>query len=51
MINEFTKTMIKCFEMTYFDLIEVSQQDDGIFLSQKMYVIDVLKKKNSRWKI
>ena len=50
MIAEFRKAMVKCFEMTnlglvsYFLGIEVIQQDDGIFISQKKYVADILKK-------
>jgi len=47
MIAEFRKAMVKCFEMTdlglmsYFLGIEVIQQDDGIFISQKKYAADI----------
>nr|KYP70017.1 Retrovirus-related Pol polyprotein from transposon TNT 1-94 [Cajanus cajan] len=50
MIAEFREAMVKCFEMTdlglmsYFLGIEVIQQDDGIFISQKKYAADILKK-------
>ncbi|TXG52111.1 hypothetical protein EZV62_021280 [Acer yangbiense] len=50
MIAEFKKAMIGHFEMTdlglmsYFLGIEVSQTDNGIFLCQKKYAGDVLKK-------
>ena len=50
MIAEFREAMIKCFEMTdlglmsYFLGIEVVQQSDGIFISQKKYAVDILKK-------
>ena len=50
MIAEFREAMVKCFDMTdlglmsYFLGIEVIQQDDGIFISQKKYAADVLKK-------
>jgi len=49
MIAEFRETMVKCFEMTdlglmsYFLGIEVIQQNNGIFISQKKYDADVLK--------
>jgi hypothetical protein len=50
MIVEFREAMIRCFEMTdlglmsYFLGIEVVQQKDGIFISQKKYASDILKK-------
>ncbi|XP_072054428.1 uncharacterized protein [Arachis hypogaea] len=49
-ITEFREAMIKHFEMTdmglmsYFLGIEVVQRDDGIFISQKKYANDILKK-------
>ncbi|XLT27854.1 hypothetical protein HN873_059146, partial [Arachis hypogaea] len=49
-IAEFREAMIKHFEMTdmglmsYFLGIEVVQRDDGIFISQKKYANDILKK-------
>ncbi|XP_016169150.1 uncharacterized protein LOC107611769 [Arachis ipaensis] len=49
-IAEFKKAMIKHFEMTDMDLmsyflgIEVLQKDDEIFISQKKYANDILKK-------
>ncbi|KAL1299248.1 hypothetical protein AAHE18_18G095300 [Arachis hypogaea] len=49
-IVEFREAMIKHFEMTdmglmsYFLGIEVIQNDDGIFISQKKYANDILKK-------
>nr|GLL35738.1 uncharacterized protein LOC108981514 [Ipomoea trifida] len=50
MIEEFKNSMMKEFEMTdlglmsYFLGIEVIQGDDGIFISQKRYVTEFLKK-------
>ena len=50
MLMEFKEDMMKTFEMTdlglmsYFLGIEVSQRDDGIFISQKKYTEDLLKK-------
>ena len=50
MIVEFREAMIRCFEMTdlglmsYFLGIKVVQQKDGIFISQKKYASDILKK-------
>jgi len=50
MIAEFREAMIRCFEMTdlslmsYFLGIEVVQQKGGIFISQKKYASDILKK-------
>lgn len=49
-INKFKKSMLQVFEMTdlglmkYFLGMELHQLDDGIFLSQKKYANDVLKK-------
>ncbi|XP_027351227.1 uncharacterized protein LOC113862337 [Abrus precatorius] len=49
-IAKFREVMIKCFEMTnlglmsYFLGIEVVQQDDEIFIFQKKYAVDILKK-------
>lgn len=50
MINEFKKSMMGEFDMSdlgkmrYFLGIEVLQQNDGIFISQKKYAMDVLKR-------
>ncbi|XP_058740883.1 uncharacterized mitochondrial protein AtMg00810-like [Vicia villosa] len=50
MITKFREAMIRHFEMidlglmSYFLGIEVVQQDDGIFISQKNYASDILKK-------
>ena len=50
MLMEFKEDMMKTFEMTnlglmtYFLSIEVSQRDDGIFISQKKDTEDLLKK-------
>lgn len=50
LIAEFKDTMVKEFEMTdlglmsYFLGIEVSQTDSGIFISQKKYAVDILKR-------
>ena len=50
MIVEFREVMISCFEITDFGLmsrflgIKVNQQDDGIFISQRKYACDILKK-------
>lgn len=50
MITEFKEAIIKYFEMTYLCLmsyflsIEVTQQNDGIFISQKKYVSNIWKK-------
>ena len=50
MLMEFKEDMMKTFEMTdlglmsYFLGIKVSQRDDGIFISQKKYTEDLLKK-------
>jgi len=50
MTAEFREAMVNCFEMTDLGLmscflsIEVIQQDDEIFISQKKYAADVLKK-------
>jgi len=50
MIAEFREAMIRCFEMidlglmSYFLDIEVVHQKDGIFISQKKYASDILKK-------
>ncbi|CAJ2639943.1 unnamed protein product [Trifolium pratense] len=50
MIAEFREAMIRRFEMTdlglmsYFLCIEVVQQNDGIFISQKKYATNILKK-------
>ena len=50
MLMEFKENMMKTFEMTnlslmsYFLGIEVSQRNDGIFISQKKYTKDLLKK-------
>ncbi|KAD4179777.1 hypothetical protein E3N88_28368 [Mikania micrantha] len=50
MLHEFKKSMINEFEMTdigklsYFLGLEVLQENDGIFLSQKKYVLELLKK-------
>jgi len=49
-IAKFKEAMISYFEMTnlglmsYFLGIEVIQQDDGIYISQKKYVDNILKK-------
>jgi hypothetical protein len=50
MVAEFREAMIRRFEMTdlglmsYFLGIEVVQQNDGMFISQKKYASDILKK-------
>lgn len=50
MITRFRETMIRQFEMAYMGLmsyflgIKVIQQNDGIFISQKKYAGDILKK-------
>jgi len=50
MIIKFKEAIIRCFEMTdlglmsYFLGIEVDQQNDRIFISQKKYAADILKK-------
>ena len=50
MIVEFKEAMVSCFEMTnlglmsYFLSIEVYQQDDKIFISQRKYANNILKK-------
>jgi len=50
MLMEFKEDMMKTFEMndlgfmSYFLSIEVSQRNDGIFISQKKYIEDLLKK-------
>ena len=50
MVAEFRKVMIKQFEMTYMILmlyylgIEVFQSDSKIFISQKKYASNILKK-------
>ena len=49
-VAEFREATVKQFKMinlglmSYFLGIEVVQQDDGIFISQKTYVNDILKK-------
>ena len=49
MFENFRETMKQQFEMidlglmSYFLGIEVQQMDDGIFISQKMYALDILK--------
>ena len=50
MMNEFKEDMVKTFEMTdlsminYFLSIEVKQQKEDIFISQKKYIEALLKK-------
>ncbi|XP_019158176.1 PREDICTED: uncharacterized protein LOC109154893 [Ipomoea nil] len=50
LISEFREALIKRYEMTdmglmcYFLGLEVVQIDSGIFISQKKYVVDILKK-------
>ena len=50
LIVEFREVMISCFKMTnlglmfYFLDIEVNWRDDGIFISQRKYARDILKK-------
>ena len=50
MITEFREDMVSCFEMmelglmSYFLGIEVDQQNDKIFISQRKYANDILKK-------
>jgi len=50
MISSFKCSMMQVFEMTdlgkmkFFLGIEVSQQDDGIFICQKKYVLEILKR-------
>ena len=50
MFKEFKQSMFKEFEMTdnwlmsYFLGIEVKQQQDGIFISQKKYMMEILEK-------
>ena len=57
MIVELRGAMVSCFEkiglrlMSYFLGMEVGQQDGGIFISQRKYANDILKKfrmKNSK---
>jgi len=50
MLNEFKEDMMKTFEMTnlglmkYFLGIEIKQQEEGIFISQKKYTESLIKR-------
>ncbi|XP_019053163.1 PREDICTED: uncharacterized protein LOC109114642 [Nelumbo nucifera] len=50
MVNKFKKDMMKTFEMTNFGLmhyflgIEITQEEEGTFISQKKYIETLLKK-------